>query len=106
MITGNEDHSITLAQAATMTKNFRDTITAGAIIAHAFNKSAVQSLLDQAGCVGVRFYYGLDSSVPQIIGVGVNSSGNDLYNGILIERTIKCPQDCSSANPLNSDVTV
>ena len=88
-----------------MTKNYRDTITAGQTIAHYFGKAAIEAILDQESCVGIRLYYGLDEGVKQIIAVGVNANENDLYNGLLAERTIQCPQHCSAANPLNANVT-
>ena len=105
-LTGNEPHSISLADAAKMTKNFRDTITSGQTIAHCFGKQAIISILSQSGCVGMRLYYGLDDNgAKQIIVTGVDVDGNDLYTGLLAERSFPCPQDCSSANPLNSNVT-
>lgn len=105
-LTGNEPHGISLTEAAQMTKNFRNTITTGQTIAHCFGQDAVQNIIDQTGCVGIRIYYGLDNNgAQQLILVGVDTNGNDLYNGLLAERAIKCPQSCSSANPLNSDAT-
>lgn len=104
--TGNENHGITLTEAAEMTKNYRDTINTGDTIAHAFGAQAIQAILDQTGCVGIRIYYGLDENgAQQLVLVGVDSSENDLYQGLLAERAKKCPQSCSVANPLNSNVT-
>ena len=103
--TGNENHDIPLAQAAAWTKNYRDTITSGDTIAHYFGKQAIVNILAQANCVGMRIYYALDEAgQKQIIAVGVDANGNDLYTGLLAERTIRCPQMCSSANPLNSNM--
>lgn len=105
-LTGNENHSITLAEGAAMTKNYRDTITTGAVIAHSFGKTSIVDLLAQTGCVGVRLYYAISStSVKELVAVGVDQYGNDLYQGIILDRTIKCPQDCPAANPLNTNVT-
>jgi hypothetical protein len=103
-LTGNEPHDITLAEAALMTKNFRDTIVAGQTIAHAFGKKAIQDILDQVGCTGIRLYYGLENGIPQIIVTGLNASGEDLYQGLLAERSVRCPQSCSPSNPLNSNI--
>ncbi len=101
--TGNESHDITLAEASEWTANYRASISTGETIAHYFGKTAIQNIMNQSNCVGIRIYYALDNAgAKQIIAVGVNSDGNDLYNGLLAERTIKCPQDCPSANPLNS----
>lgn len=101
--TGHEDHAITLQEASEWTANYRATINSGETIAHYYGKDALSAILDQSGCVGIRIYYALDNnSAKQIIAVGVDSNGNDLYNGLLAERTIKCPITCSLPNPLNS----
>ena len=100
--TGNEDHSITLATAAAWTKNYRDK-NAGGINGHYFGKKAIQAIFNQANCVGMRLYYALDDSgVKQIIVVGVTGDENDLYNGLLAERSTPCPPLCGGGgNPLN-----
>jgi hypothetical protein len=104
--TGNEEHEISLTEAAAMTKNYRDTISTGDTIASYIGKSDLQDMLNQAECVGARIYYGLSTTGgKELVLVGVDASGNDLYEGILLDRVFKCPQDCSTANPLNSNVT-
>lgn len=101
--TGHEVHDISLQEASEWTANFRATISTGQTIAHFFGKDAIQNILNQSGCVGIRLYYALDTlGAQQIICVGVDSNQNDLYEGLLAERSVKCPQDCSTANPLNS----
>lgn len=103
--TGNENHDFPLDQASQWTANYRASISPGDTIAHYFGKQAIQSIFNQEGCVGMRIYYALDNlGAKQLIIVGVNEAGNDLYNGLLAERSIKCPQDCPAANPLNSNV--
>lgn len=104
--TGNENHNISLTEAAALTKNFRDTVSNGATIAHFIGKTALQALLNQSETVGVRLYYGLKSDgSKELVATGVDGNGDDQYQGILLDRTIKCPQECSAANPLNSNVT-
>ncbi len=105
-MTGTENHSISLADAAEMTKNYRQSVASGTIIAHAFGKNAIQAILNQTGATGIRIYYGLDDNgVKQLVVTGVNSSGNDMYEGLLAERSLYCPDDCSAANPLNTDIS-
>lgn len=104
--TGNEPHSISLSDAAAMTKAFRDSISSGQIIAHYFGKSAIAAILNQTNCVGIRIYYALSTTaVKQLVVTGVDANGNDLYNGLLAERSLTCPIDCSTANPLNTTIT-
>lgn len=99
--TGNEDHSIPLSTAAAWTKNYRDT-NPGTIKGHYFGKDIFQAILAQTNCVGVRIYYAIDDAgVKQLILVGVDANENDLYNGVLGDRSIKCPPTCGATNPLN-----
>lgn len=100
--TGSEDHDIPLATAAEWTKNYR-TANPNTVIAHFFGKDAINTILSQQGCVGIRIYYAVDDNgVNHLILVGADSSGNDLYQGALAERSLCCPVYCSAANPLNS----
>ena len=101
--TGHEDHSITLQEASEWTANYRDASAAGSTIAHFFGKDAIQAILNQSNCVGIRIYYALDEEgAKQLIVVGANSAENDLYTGLLAEKSKKCPTYCSTSNPLNS----
>ena len=100
--TGNEDHSITLAEATALTKKYRDE-NADQTLGHAIGKQAISDILAQAGCVGLRIYYALKTSgEKQLVFVGIDSNGDDLYNGLLADRTFNCPPDCGAANVLNS----
>jgi hypothetical protein len=102
-ITGNEDHSIDLETASDWTENYRNSVSTGAIIAHAFGKSDILAILNQEDCTGMRLYYALDGDgEQQIIVVGVDINGDDLYEGLLAERSIRCPPSCGATNPLNS----
>ncbi len=99
--TGNEDHGITLTQASQWTKNYR-TANPGAIRGHFFGKTAIQNILNQEGCVGIRIYYALDDSgVKQLIICGATSDEADIVNGLLAERSKPCPPYCGTKNPLN-----
>jgi hypothetical protein len=101
--TGNEDHSIDLTTASGWTANYRSANSSGAIRAHFFGQKAIQQILDQENCVGIRIYYALDDNgAKQLIVVGTDASENDLYDGYLAEKSIVCPPYCGSdsSNPL------
>jgi hypothetical protein len=100
--TGNEDHSITLAAATTMTEDFRDA-NPGAILGGFFGKTAIEAILNQTDCVGIRYYNALHANGdPTIVLVGVKANQDDLYNGVLAEFAKPMPPFSSSNNPLNS----
>lgn len=100
--TGNEDHSITIQEAAELTKNYRDTVSGDDVRAGFFGKTTLQNILNQPDCVGIRFYYGLsDAGIPQIVLVGADSDENDLVNEFLAERATPCPPDCASGSILS-----
>lgn len=102
---GKEDHEISLLEAAEMTANYR-TENPEDVKAHYFGKDAIKAILDQTDCVGIRIYYGIDSSEKKhLIVVGVDEDENDLYEGLLAERSLACPPYCSSNNPLNQSST-
>jgi len=99
----NTNHSISLADAAAMTKKFRDGAGQGAIIASAFNKKALQNILDQENCIGIRMYYAKNENGElTLVLVGVKDNGDDIYDGELAEWGANCPPNCGASNPLNS----
>jgi len=100
--TGNEDHSITLQAAAQLTGNYR-TNNPNTILGLYYSKDALQEILNQQDCVGVRVYYA-ETSIGEktLVIVGVNTSENDLVNGVIADFGIPCPTRCSSSNALNS----
>jgi hypothetical protein len=103
----DQDHSISLQEAETMTKRFRDNQSSTTYIkSELFGADAIKDIFSQADCVGVRIYYGMDKQdVPKLIIVGVNQSGDDLYNGLLVEKGLTCPPDCDTTSPLANDAT-
>jgi hypothetical protein len=104
--TGNEDQFITLETGALLTKNFRDSLPPSPTdptIGFYFSKSCIQDILDQTNCVGLRIYSALDEdNKRQLVIVGVDTSENDLYEGLIGDRGGKCPPGGGASNPLNS----
>jgi hypothetical protein len=101
VFTGNEDHSISLEEAAAFTFNYRQDPGSDPKLGGFFGGKAIQSILDQEGCVGIRYYYGKDNNgAPVLIIVGVDKEGNDLYRDLLAEKSVPCPP-CGSGNNLN-----
>lgn len=102
--TGNENHDITLHDAAELTANFRNTHP-GAIKGFYYSKAAISAILSQPDCVGVRIYFGESLSVPTVpclVIAGVKANEDDIDTGLLAEYGSPCPPHCGTGNPLNS----
>ena len=98
-LTGLENHSISLSDAARLTKNFRGSVPPGSVLGEYFGGNAIQSLLKQYGCIGIRIYYAKkDDGNPTLVIVGVNKSGNDMTNELIIDHGFPCPPICDTAN--------
>ncbi len=98
---GTEGAEITLSSASAMTKEYRIN-NPDEIIAHFFGKDIIHKILEQEGCVGIRFYYGIDEDgQKQLVMVGADSEENDLTD-LVADVSFPCPDACSTPNPLNS----
>ena len=101
--TGREKHDISLADAAVLTARYRATVPVSARKAGFFGRDAIETILAQVDCVGIRYYHGIDDNdEPVIVLTGVTVDENDLFNGRLMDFSQPCPPRCSADNPLNS----
>jgi hypothetical protein len=97
------DHRIPLAAAAALTRRYREHAGPNAEKAGAFPKEDVQQVLDQSGAVGLRIYFGRsEQGQTDLILVGVDSDGNDLTQGVLMDLSFPCPPFCGGDDALNS----
>lgn len=63
----------------------------------------LQRILQQEGCMGVRIYNGCDTdhnNKTNLVLVGVNKKGEDMTDGIILERLLRCPSVCPQSSPL------
>lgn len=102
---------ITLAQAQLWASNFRHSQQAGQNYIKAYKLAGgndMKRILDQQGCVDVRFYFGIEnvggSQNMKLFAVGVDANGDDLYNGLILDHSVPCPPMCGKPNPLNGNV--
>ncbi len=101
--TGKEDHSISLADAAKFTARFRAKAEKGTVIGGYFGRDAIEKILAQEGCIGIRYYFAeTDDGKPTLVLVGVDADGNDMAKGVLAEVSWPCPPFCGEQNTLNS----
>lgn len=98
-----QDHRIPLAEAAEMTKRYRDGVAKGAEIAQMYPRDVFEALLKNPKVHGIRSYFARSAEGRlQSVLVGVDKDGNDLPDGDLFERGFPCPPVCSGGNSLNS----
>lgn len=98
---GTEGGAITLAEGAALTKEHR-LRNPTALKARFFGRDILNQILDQEGCMGIRFYYGQDEDGNrQLVIVGADSDENDMTD-LVADLSHPCPDTCSSPNALNS----
>lgn len=96
------NHVVSLATAERYVNNFKNNPTIPNIKGGLFNRNVFDAILGQPDCVAVRFYYAKeDNGSPTLVVVGVNSSGNDIENGIIAESILPCPPVCGIQGTLN-----
>lgn len=92
------------------------------ISAYYFGSELLTKLQQQPGCVGIRFYMGLEEDADgkpgrqqlQLLAVGVDANGYDLVprpgpdgqllneDGIIGDATLKCPPYCDPSSPMHA----
>ncbi len=102
--TGDENHVISLEEGIGLTRNYRKTAGKDAVKGGYFSRLIIERILAQNGCVGVRLYHAThQDGKPTFVLSGVETNGNDLYEGVLgQEMRLSTPLN-SDPNPLNSD---
>lgn len=102
--TGHEDHTITLAAGAALTKEFRKNFS-NQPKGYFFSKDTLEAILNQTGAVGIRFYFGQE---PPTIGAKLKlvfvaaKANEDDITAIVGDGGAICPPLCGVANSLNS----
>lgn len=102
--TGDERHAITLEEGIELTRNYRRLAKKGEPLGAYFGKEIFEKVLDQRTCVGIRFYYAKrEDGAPTLVLTGVQTTGDDLYQGILGQEARLSATWIQSPNQLNSD---
>lgn len=82
-------------------------------LSETFNRTAIDALLSEDGCAGVRIYFGMDEwEKVHCILVGVTENNEDILPGVsvtadeddpvIIEVGQRCPPTCPPASDLNT----
>lgn len=96
------DHDIGLTEARDMISRFKRA-NPGKASGGAMTRVALDRILAQNGCAGVRMYYGLNPDMTMsLVLVGVDEHMNDMDEGELAERIFPCPPYCPIDSALDS----
>lgn len=104
--TGHEDHSISFSDGAEFTARYWAQMGHDQTKGGFFGRDALITLLAQPNCVGIRFYYGLDTEGKQVMVLtGVDASENDQIGDDFscMEKAKPCPPNCGAGNILNGN---
>lgn len=102
VFTGFEDHSISLDEAGSLTRNYRMAAGNGSVKGRYFSRAAIEQLLMQEDTVGIRYYYGTDNAGhPQMVLVAVDAFGQDLSEGFVFGNALPISRFHEEKNPLN-----
>lgn len=94
------DHKIAITEARELVDRRR---RAAEQPAGAFKREALERLLHQTGCAGIRVYYGMHpDGQPALVLVGVDEYGEEMLDGELAERSFPCPPFCPMGPSLRS----
>jgi hypothetical protein len=100
-ISGKEGGPIDRAIAKRWTANYRRA-GRGKVRSHLFGVETIQQILGQEGCVGMKAYYALDDDgQEQLLLVGTDAEGNELQEGLIMDKSKVCPPECGSTGELD-----
>ena len=97
----NTGGEITLAEAQKYVVAFR-TKYPNEVKAFFIGSKNVEKILEQADCIGIRIYNGYDSEDNglHLVLVGVDDKGEDMTDGIIMDKMKPCPVGCDSTSAL------
>lgn len=95
-------NEITLAEAITMTHAYQnDSLFSGQTISAKIPNAAYLDIINQPGCVEVRTYFAKnEAGALTLVMVGVDTNGNDMTAGKIMNRHQLCPIECAPNSPL------
>ena len=66
-----------------------------------FPRAAIDEILAQPGCSGLRFYFGTKSDgSTTLVFVGIDGAERDMTDGVIVEDYYPCPPFCDAASAL------
>jgi len=97
----NSGEVITLTEAIGFTHSFQEN-NPDAIKAFFVGANKLNLILEQENCIGIRIYNGYDDNTDKdnLVLIGVDENGEDIRNGVIVERLLTCPPDCPKSSDL------
>jgi hypothetical protein len=97
------DHHIPLAEARALLAAHRRQAGPNAEHGGYFARDAIDRVLAQPGCAGLRFYHGRHADGrPALVVVGVTAAGADMTAGTVIDDHQPCPPYCDPTSALTT----
>ena len=95
-------NEITLAEAITMREAYQtDSLFAEQAIAVTDSNDPYLEIINQPGCVEVRTYFAKnEAGALTLVMVGVDTNGNDMTAGKIMNLHQLCPIECAPNSPL------
>jgi hypothetical protein len=91
----NEGHEVSLDSAKQYIANLKSDAVQIKTKGGLFYREAFEKILAQKDCIGIRYYYAkTNDGTPTLVLVGVDSKGNDMVEGAIMERSQPCPPYC------------
>jgi hypothetical protein len=98
----DRDHEVGLTEARELIARSKRA-NPGQPSAGAIGRAALDALLAQQDCAGIRIYYGQkDDGTRTLVLVGMDEMGNDLDEGLVFDRFLGCPPFCALNSALDS----
>lgn len=98
----NSGEVITLKEAQDLVKTFQY-LYPEANKSFYVGSNLLNAILEQEGCVGIRIYNAFDEveKTTTVVLVGVDEDENDMKEGVLVDRTVRCPPNCPTISILD-----
>lgn len=100
-VSPNSGEKISLQEAITLVTAFRSNNPKD-IKASFVGIETINLILSQPNCIGVRIYNGYDNVLRKLapVLVGVDATGKDMVDGVILDKLKPCPEYCDTSSPL------
>jgi len=89
-------HNISLQEAEMLTHSYQNSAQfTNQTISASIDVNSITQLINQVGCIGVRFYFSLNTANKlTLVIVGTDNDNNDILTEIILNKMDLCPPTC------------